>query len=154
MVMIIIIIHTMILIIIIIITTISSILMIITITTTPPTTIYIHLTLLLARQGWPGDPLVNPGATPIDRTFDLHVHAITQIEQLVRPGRQRLAAEGARPVHTFLPQFLDARLAVLVAARKLELRQRVRREERCQTMHLKSTCDRITTLDNNQTNAP
>ena len=74
---------------------------------------------LFDRQGWPGGCWVDPWAPPIDRTLDLHVHAITQIKELVRPGRQRLATEGARPVHTSLAQLLDARLAVLMAAWEL-----------------------------------
>ena len=44
----------------------------------------IHLTLLLARQGWPGSVRINPRTAPIDRTSDLHVHAITKIKQFVR----------------------------------------------------------------------
>ena len=44
---------------------------------------------------------------------------MTQIEELLRAGRQRLAAEGARLVHAFLAQLLDARPAVLVATRQL-----------------------------------
>ena len=44
---------------------------------------------------------------------------VGQVEELLRPGRQRLAAEGARFVHPFLAQLLHARLAVLVATRQL-----------------------------------
>ena len=59
------------------------------------------------------------GTAPINGAFDLHAHAIPQIEQLVWPRRQRLAAEGARFVHAFLAQLLKTRLAILVAARQL-----------------------------------
>ena len=79
----------------------------------------VHLALLLRRQGWPGSRFVNPRAAPIDRTLGLRINPKTQVEELLRPGRQRLAAEGARLVHAFLAQLLHARLAVLVAARKL-----------------------------------
>ena len=71
-------------------------------------------------QGWPGLHLVNlrpPG--PIDRAPDLRVHAVPQIEELLRPGRQRLAAQGARLGHALLLQLREARLAELVAARQL-----------------------------------
>ena len=62
---------------------------------------------------------MDPRAAPIDFALDLHVHAISQVKELVWPGRQRFATEGARFVHALLAQLLDARLAVLVAAREL-----------------------------------
>ena len=62
---------------------------------------------------------MRPRPAPTDRTLDLPVNPVTQIEQLVRPGRQRLAAEGTRLVHAFLAQLLHAGLAVLVSTRKL-----------------------------------
>ena len=55
----------------------------------------------------------------MDFAFDLRIHTVSQVKELIWPGRQRLAAEGARFVHALLAQLLDARLAVLVAARQL-----------------------------------
>ena len=73
----------------------------------------VHLALLLSRQGFP-------------RRFALLHHLDnfdhnprTQIEQALRPGRQRLTTERTRLGQALLLQLRNARLAELVPAREL-----------------------------------